>query len=738
MTELARYEAAERALAAAEAVDEVLEIRSQAEAWRAYAKQAKNRDLEIKAARIRFRAEKRLGEMLIAAKDLGQIRPGNPHVNRSESEQLKDGDALAQAEADLAAFREDFEARPLRVTLQEAGIDRKLSARAQKLAGMDAAAFEHALSRYQDEMQSGAGRVAMDLLKIDAEERGRVHRRNLAQVLSEASAQRPSGRLYPALSADPPWQRKAGIGNRAYENHYPTMTWPAILDYLTRAGEALLPDAWAWMWIPRAHLLAEVEFEREVTVVATGECVLAREKLPLAYACQLALGMDAYSTCYVWTKTDAEHPDVSGSGLLAWDQDELLLQFKRGRGLPKPAGDEKFGSNHRERPREHSRKPDFYRHMIATMVGADDDGVPLPVLELFARVDAEHPLPPRWDAWGNQAGVALVAPDDAAAAASDAPSPEDLRQAFVAARAARDAERLFEHPAIAEHVISMTRDYPGGVSFNVATCRCGWSFRVETKPFDLERDDAVDAHWRDIITKSSLPAPSGETEAAAAEATSQGASAAAAVEGSSQAPYDAADAAVVDQLAEAPIEPAPLELELVDPAEIEEREALKILSDFCHVRRPALAAALGEFYRVRGYSYLCEGQWALLGKGWDRLRELEALESVPRAELTEPYRAPQLALDLSAALGIPAPVVVDGALQTRLPTDEDEAAERAALLAVAEGRSADVESGTLRSLVGRGLAHATLSKGMIITAEGRAFLAQVAPIVSREMRGGAS
>jgi hypothetical protein len=62
LTELAKYEAAERAIAAAEAVDEVLEIRSQAEAWRAYAKQAKNRDLEIKAARIRFRAEKRLGD----------------------------------------------------------------------------------------------------------------------------------------------------------------------------------------------------------------------------------------------------------------------------------------------------------------------------------------------------------------------------------------------------------------------------------------------------------------------------------------------------------------------------------------------------------------------------------------------------------------------------------------------------------------------------------------------------
>src|SRR5690606_27528268 len=53
---------------------------------------------------------------------------------------------------------------------------------------------------------------------------------------------------------------------------------------------------------------------------------------------------------------------------------------------------------HRERskPLGHSRKPEFYRQMIATMCGG------LPVMELFARVDAEHPLPPKWEGWGNQ------------------------------------------------------------------------------------------------------------------------------------------------------------------------------------------------------------------------------------------------------------------------------------------------------------------------------------------------
>ena len=74
--------------------------------------------------------------------------------------------------------------------------------------------------------------------------------------------------------------------------------------------------------------------------------------------------------------------------------------FKRGRGLPKPDNGEKFGSNHRERSRPlgHSTKPQHYRRMIATMAGRG-----VPVLEMFARFDADNSPPPGWDLWGNQA-----------------------------------------------------------------------------------------------------------------------------------------------------------------------------------------------------------------------------------------------------------------------------------------------------------------------------------------------
>ncbi|MGX0963184.1 N6-adenosine-specific RNA methylase IME4 [Bradyrhizobium japonicum] len=642
MTELVKYEAACLAIAEALAVDEVLNIRDEWKAIEAASRIMKNLDLELRAMQIRFRAERRLGELVIKQREtIGLNRGGRPKK--------------AEGETDSGAESVSVP------TLREAGIAPKESMRAQKLARVTVEKFEALLTAHAEEVRSGKAKVATDLLKMNAEEEGRVHRRNLASALASASSLTPSGKKYPAGYGDPPWVRKAGIGNRAYENHYTTMSWPDILDYLKRVGEALQPDAWFWMWIPRAHLLAKVSYQIEVTL-AGGEIVMATADLPLAYACELALGMHSYSTCYVWTKTDEEHPDQSGTGLLAWDQDELLLQFKRGRGLPKPASDEKFGSNHRERPREHSRKPDHYRDMIATMVGKDKDGQPLPVLELFARVDAEHPLPQNWDAWGNQAGVNTAPETSAAGEPSSAPSSQpdaDLGARVIddgspAADIPASSGPLYDYPAIANrHVVSMTRDYPDSVSFSVATCQCGWTFRLETSEENCRRiDDAVDAHWLGVIAVApegaignDLPEPSGETEAAAAEAT-DGASVAAAVadfgaSGSSPAPYDAGDVITIDQpagsewLAQAPF----------DPTSLCEREALTILSDFCHQRRD-IAPDLGEFYRARGYSYLGVKEWSLTGKGWDRLRELQAETTPPgpRAELTEPFRAPQMSL----------------------------------------------------------------------------------------------
>ena len=60
------------------------------------------------------------------------------------------------------------------------------------------------------------------------------------------------------------------------------------------------------------------------------------------------------------------------------------------------------------------------------------------------------------------------------------------------------------HPVIAgNHVVTMTRDYLDGDSFDVATCQCGWKTYARTG-FERPIDDQVNAHWRNVIFASEV------------------------------------------------------------------------------------------------------------------------------------------------------------------------------------------------------------------------------------------
>ena len=92
---------------------------ARAEAVRAYAKQARNRQLELDAAEIRIRAERRLGELMqVAARTIGMAKAGRPLKNRVETK------------PDLPP------------TLAEAGIDKNLAHRARSLAAVPAEKLE--------------------------------------------------------------------------------------------------------------------------------------------------------------------------------------------------------------------------------------------------------------------------------------------------------------------------------------------------------------------------------------------------------------------------------------------------------------------------------------------------------------------------------------------------------------------------------------------------------------------
>ncbi len=76
MNSLAKYDAACRALAEAKSVDEVKDFRDRAVAMAAYARQAKNKDLEADAKEIRMRATRRLHDLMEAQRETVGLNAG--------------------------------------------------------------------------------------------------------------------------------------------------------------------------------------------------------------------------------------------------------------------------------------------------------------------------------------------------------------------------------------------------------------------------------------------------------------------------------------------------------------------------------------------------------------------------------------------------------------------------------------------------------------------------------------
>ncbi len=146
MSGLIKYEAACRAIAECKAVDEVKTWADKAAAMQAYGRMAKDKTLEVDAAEIRIRAERRLGQMLAEQKAAGGLSTGaagagiNQHTPREVRSPVTTAPTLAQA-----------------------GISKDLSSRAQKLAAVPEAEFEAELAAKRARDQQEGARVSARL-----------------------------------------------------------------------------------------------------------------------------------------------------------------------------------------------------------------------------------------------------------------------------------------------------------------------------------------------------------------------------------------------------------------------------------------------------------------------------------------------------------------------------------------------------------------------------------------------
>jgi len=306
VTALIRYEAARSALAECKRVDEVKDIIDKAEAMRVYGRMANDVSLEIDAAEIRLRAERRLGQIEAQLKAEGRLsRGGRPAKTGSDEEPVST------------------------VTLAELGIDKKLSSRAQKVGGIAEQAFERMIANMRRDIAAGRVRVSLDLLKEDDKKERRARREMVLGGIQQAFPKK----RYGIILADPEWRfevysRDTGM-DRAADNHYPTSSTDAIC-------------------------------ARPVGDIAADDCVLylwaTSPMLPDALKVMQAWGFD-YKSHQVWRK------DRIGTGYWFRNLHELILVGTKGN-PPAPAMGTQEPSVFDAPVGRHSAKPECVQEMI--------------------------------------------------------------------------------------------------------------------------------------------------------------------------------------------------------------------------------------------------------------------------------------------------------------------------------------------------------------------------------------
>ena len=303
MTELVKYDAARKAIAEAKAVDEVKHIRDVHIAMAAYARQAKNHDLEADAIEIRLRATRRIDQLRVAQKETVGLATG--------------GDAMK------ARVGEKPEVD--RPTLASQGIDKNLAHQARTLGAMSEERFEEVVS----DARAAVSRVVHHVVDQDTKAERRAERE-----LELAANQRAlPAKRYGVIYADPEWRfevysRETGM-NCTADNHYPTSPTEEICN-------------------------------RPVGDIAADDCVLflwaTAPMLPDALKVMDAWGF-TYKSQFAWAKNRA------GTGYWNRNRHELLLVGTKG-DVPCPAPGTQWDSLIEALVGRHSEKPEKFYELI--------------------------------------------------------------------------------------------------------------------------------------------------------------------------------------------------------------------------------------------------------------------------------------------------------------------------------------------------------------------------------------
>lgn len=355
------YETLCTALAQAVEVDEVLKVRDAGERMKLYARQARDSTMLADAIELKTRSERRLGEILIEARETGQLNRGGRPTKTAQA----GGGVIGAA------------------TLAEAGINHNLSSKAQKLAGVPEGDFEAFLERSRIKTLSGKA-IVVNPIK-DLKTREKAVRRAVREAQLAARQRALPQQRFGVIYADPEWPFRTWSDagkDRSPDNHYPTSLIPVIAS-------------------------------RDVAAIAAGDCALflwiTRPLLPAGLLVMEAWGFE-YVTCWDWDKVHI------GLGFWNRDRSEILLLGTRGN-VPCPAPGTQWPSLVSEvKSQVHSQKPEWAYDMIEAYFPN------LPRIELNARTRRAGWEAWGFEAPGDEDSSPRSASPDGAATALGTPS----------------------------------------------------------------------------------------------------------------------------------------------------------------------------------------------------------------------------------------------------------------------------------------------------------------------------